>query len=171
MLMSCQKKDIKNKHFSDKNEIEFLNIISKNTIASIDDITESTKQPTNNFVIYTKYPLSKDKVSEYKKNGVLNNSDNDISDFASYEIKDYDLVNEKNEKLELINTGNAKVLQETSIGEQGQILQQNLMIKLKTDKKFETLKGHINMEYKMPSQQVLDKKIIVNVSIQDTVPE
>lgn len=97
IFMACQQSN-KNHKISEKEANRFINIISTNAKITIDDVTESKKLPTKNFVITTRYPLSKEKLNEYNKNGgTISNDDNDISDFASYKIINYNLTNEKNE--------------------------------------------------------------------------
>ena len=84
---------------NDKGEMQFLENISKNMKVVIDDVTESQRTPTDKFLITTRYALSSEKVSEYKKNsGTLKNDDNDIEDSAQYIIKLYELENENSEK-------------------------------------------------------------------------
>ena len=157
---------------SNKGDMQFLESVSKNMKVVIDDLTESQRLPTNKFLITTRYELSKEKVAEYKKNnGTLENDDNDISDSAKYVIKDYSLENENGEKLKIVDGGNYKVLQETSLGEYHNKLQQNLIIKLTLDKKFKTLKGSVNIELQLPGNQNKDVKIPVNISIEDKVSD
>lgn len=169
IFIACQQSN-KNQKFSEKESNNFINIISNNAKVTIDDITEFQKLPTNNFVITTKYPLPKEKLVAYNKNGgTLSNDDNDISDFATYTIVNYNLVNEKNEKIELINNSNS--LQETSLWENNKVLNQNLMIKLKTNKKFEKLIGELNVKFEITPGSKKEVKIPVKISVNDILSE
>lgn len=169
LLLSCQKSDFK---YSDKETSQFLEDISKNAKVSINDITEIKKQPTDEFGIITRYPLSKEKTEQfYKNNETLINREDDLSDFATYTLKEYKLTNEKNENLKLIDNGRLNYLQEYGLWNYNQVLHQNIGIPLKLDKKFEKLSGFITMEFEMPNGDKKEKKIPVNISVTDKIQE
>ncbi|WP_083252155.1 hypothetical protein [Pedobacter steynii] len=171
-MSSCQNLNKSDYPYSEEQTKQFLAEITKNVSASITDATEIKKQPTNKFSIWTSYPLSKDQLKEYRQNnGNLSNKDNDISDFATYTIKESDFTNEKNEKLNFTDNGQAIYLQEYSLWEYEHILHQNVGIELALDKKFEKLKGHLNIEFEMPGKIKKEVKIPVNLSIYDKIEE
>lgn len=148
----------------------FLETITKNVVVCIDDVTEIKKQPTKEFLIYTHYSLSPSLVSEYKKSDVLKNSSDDIHDLASFEIKNYELLNEKGQKLELKYEGITD-LQGTSLGEFNGELSQRLIIHQFLDQNYSELKGFINVIFKMPNDMKKEVKIPVQISINDKAPE
>lgn len=171
-MSSCQNLNKSDYPYSEEQTKQFLAEITKNVSASITDVTEIKKQPTNKFGIWTRYALSNDKLKEYQQNnGGLSNKDDDISDFATYTIKESDFTNEKNEKLNLIDTGKATYLQEYSLWEYEHILHQNVGVELALDKKFEKLKGHLSIEFEMPGKMKKEVKIPVNLSIYDKIEE
>lgn len=72
-------------------------------------------------------------------------------------------------KIELIN--NTNVLQETSLWEHNKVLNQNLMIKLKTNQKFEKLSGYIDLQFEILPDYKKEVKIPVKISITDILTE
>lgn len=161
-----------NYRYSDAESMEFLNVIAKHAKASITDITEIKKQPTDLFGIVTRYPLSKKKLEEYHKNdGTIVNTDDDISDFATYTLKSYELINEKNKQLSFVDDGRAIYLQEYGLWEYDKILYQNVGISFKLNDKFSVLKGYVNIEFEMPHGEKKETRIPVNISINDQISE
>ncbi|MEJ2901070.1 hypothetical protein [Pedobacter panaciterrae] len=155
---------------------QFLDEIVKNAKVTIGNITEIEKQPTDELYIVTRYPLSKEKLDEYNKNNhSLKNKDNDISDFATYIFKGYNLVNEKNEKLQFVDKGRAVYLREGGLWEHNNVLCENLAIDIELNKTYERLKGYITIEFEMPGnifgRLKREVKIPVNMTIYDKVPE
>jgi hypothetical protein len=75
------------------------------------------------------------------------------------------LFNEKNEKLQFADNGQAIYLQEMNLWEYDKVLFQNLGIEVKLNKPFEKLKGSITMEFEMPGNIKRMVKIPVNISI------
>lgn len=168
-LNSCQHSDYP---YSVAESEGFLKEITKNVKVSITDITEIEKQPADLFGIITRYPLPKKIVDEYNKNnGTIVNKDDDISDFATYTFKSYELVNEKNVKLKFAENGRAIYLQEYGLWEYDKILCQNLGIEISLKGKFVKLKGFIDIEFEMPDGTKKETKIPVDISVNDKIPE
>ncbi|RQO74343.1 hypothetical protein DBR43_02805 [Pedobacter sp. KBW06] len=171
-MVSCNGQNDPNYKYSDQETEQFLNEITKNAKVSITDITEIKKQPTDEFGIITRCPLSKKEVDEYHKNhGTIVVKDDNIYDFASYILKDFELTNENNEKLQFIDNGRSKNLQGLPLGEYEKILYQNLGVVFKLNKKFEKLNGFIKIGFKMPNGMEKEIKIPVNITINDKIPE
>jgi len=171
-MISCDAQNDPKSKFSDKETEEFLNEIAKNAKASITDITEIKKQPTEDFGIITRHPLSKQELDEYNKNrGTIVVKDDNIYDFATFALKDYELKNEKDEKLQFVNNERSKNLQGLALGEYGRVLYRNLGIVFKLNKKFEKLNGFMTIEFKMPNGMEKEIKIPVKITINDKVPE
>jgi hypothetical protein len=174
-MFSCQNINKPDYNYSKEETNQFLDEIAKNVKVTIGDITEIEKLPTDELYILTRYPLSKEILKEYNQNGhSIYNKDNDLPDFATYTFKDYELVNEKNEKLQFVNTGRAIYLQEGALWKYNNILCQNLSIEMKLDKKYEKIKGFITIVFQMPgfiSTINRKVKIPVDVTIYDKVPE
>ncbi|SHE58740.1 hypothetical protein [Dysgonomonas macrotermitis] len=166
-IYSCQYNPSNYKYTETETNL-FLDNIIQNIKVQITDITEIERQPTNKFLIYTRYPLSEIQLEEYNKVGYLLNRDDDISDFAKYTFKKYELVNEKNEKVQFFNNGRAIYLQEFGIWEYNNILYQNLGIDTELNMNYEKLSGYIIMEFEMPYNIKKEVKIPVNISIYDT---
>ena len=170
-MISCNSQN-PNYKYSDQETEQFLHEITKNSKASITDITEIKKQPTDEFGIITRYPLAKKEVDEYKKNhGTIVVKDDNIYDFAIVVLKDYELKNEKNETLQFVDNGRSKNLQGLPLWEYENILHRNLGIVFKFNKKFEKLSGFIKIGFEMPNGMEKEIKIPVNISINDKVPE
>ena len=171
-MLSCNGQDNPNYKYSKEETETFLNEISKNAKASITDLTEINRKPADEFGIITRYPLSKKNTEEYITNrGTVVNKDDDISDFATYTFKNYELINEKNEKLKFVDKGKAIYLQEYGLWDYHKIVYQNLGIAIDLNKKFEKLKGFISIEFKMPNGTSKEIKIPINISIYDKVPD
>lgn len=175
-LISCNKQDNPKYKYSENETEQFLDDIVKNAKICIGDITEIKKQPTDELYLLTRYPLSKATLDEYSKNkGTLINKDNDISDFGTYTFKDYELINEKNEKLKFVDDGRTIYLREAALWTYDNVLCQSLVIDIKLNKNYEKLKGHITIEFEMPrnifSKIKKEVKIPVNVTVYDKVPE
>ncbi|WP_025142589.1 hypothetical protein [Pedobacter jeongneungensis] len=169
LLCSCQHS---NYPYTEVESKAFLNDITKNARASITDLTEVKKQPADLFGIITRYPLSKKNQDEFNKNkGTIVAKDDDISDFATYTFKSYELTNEKNEKLKFIDNGRAVYLQKLALWDYDKVLSQNLGIEIKLNHKFNTLKGYIDMEFEMPDGTKKETKIPVDISVMDKIPE
>lgn len=173
LMFGCQNTTKSKYNYSKEETEQFLNEITKNSKVIITDITKIEKQPINQFLIYTRYSLSEKQLEKIENNDI--NKDDDISDFASYVFKDYELVNEKNEKLQFVDNGRAVYLQEFGQWIYNNILCQNLGIKIDLDKKFEKLKGHIIIEFEMPgnlfSKMKKEVRVPVNISIFDNLEE
>ena len=168
LMGACQNS---NYPYSKAESQTFLNDITKNAKSSITDITEIKKQPTDLFGIVSRYPLSKKKLDEYHKNsGNVINKDDDIGDFATFTFKSYELINEKNKKLEFVDHGKAAYLQEYGLWEYDNVVCQNVGVELKVNDKFEKLTGFIDVEFKMPDGITKELKIPVNISITDKIP-
>lgn len=166
LIISCQNPGKSGYKYTEEETTAFLDDITKYAGASIDSDTESKKTPADEFYITTRYPLSKPQLEEYKKNsGTVHNKTDDISDFASYTFKDYELFNEKNEKLQFADNSRAIYLQEMTLWEYDKVLFQNLGIEIKLNKPFEKLTGSITMEFEMPGNIKRTVKIPVNISI------
>ncbi len=164
LLSSCQNSDHK---YTDKETEQFLTEIANNAKAEITFMTEHERKATNNFLLTSKYPLSKAKREEYLAKGFIKNNSDDISDFATYTFKAYDLVNEKNKKLKFVDNGRAVYLQKSSLVEDHSTLFQNVSIDIKLNEKFEKLKGFIHIEFEMPNGMKKEKKIMIDISIHD----
>lgn len=169
LMIACQNS---NYPYSDSESKAFLNEITKNAKASITDITEIKKLPTDVFGIITRHPLSKKNLDEFNKNrGTIVNKDDDISDFATYTLKSYELINEKNVKLEFVDNGKATSLQKLSLWDYDQVTCQNLGIELKVNGQFTKLKGYIDIDFKMPDGENKETRIPVDISVNDKISE
>ena len=170
-MTSCNRNN-PNYKYSDEETEQFLTEITKNAKVSITDITEIKKQPTDEFGVITRHPLAKKELDEYTKNrGTIVVKDDNIYDFATYNLKDYELKNEKNDLLKFIDSGRSKNLQALPLGEYGKILYRNLGIVFKLNQKFEKLNGFITIEFEMPNGMKKETKIPVNITINDKVAE
>lgn len=170
ILFACQSNSPANYPYSEKETKEFLDQISSNIMVLNSDLTLIHKKPAHELDILTYYPLPRSKVEEYNKNGHIVNKMDDIADFATYEIKDYELINEKNEKLQLLEDISAPSLQDFSLWTYNDVLCGQLGIYVKLHKNFETLKGHVTVLLAMPGNQTRNVKLPVNISITDKDP-
>ncbi|WP_421945557.1 hypothetical protein [Pedobacter sp.] len=91
--------------YTDVETEQFLNEVIKNAKVTITDITERDRKPADKFGIITRHTLSKEDLDEYNKsNGTIVNKADNLYDFATYQVKDYELKNEKNEFLKFFDT-------------------------------------------------------------------
>lgn len=159
------------KTYSSQEVNQFLDVIAKNVVVCIDDFTEIKKQPTSELLIYTRHPLSQELVAEYRKNGVLKNTNDDISDLTTCEIKNYQLTNEKNKKLEFVDDVTSNDFQETSLGEFDGKLNQRLIVRKVLNHDYSILKGFITVVFKVDNDKKREVKIPVQISINDKAPD
>ncbi len=170
---SCNRQQKPKYKYSHEETATFLNEIVTNAKVVIGDITEIEKQPTNELYISTRYSLSKLTLDAYNKNDkfYLENKNDDISDFTSYTYKDYELINEKGEKLQFVENGRAVYFREGGMGTYNNIDCQNLFIDIELNRNYETLKGYINIEFEMPKNifgnMIREVKIPVQVNVYD----
>lgn len=155
--------------FSEKEKNDFLDTLVSNIDISIDDITEIRREPTKDLIIITKYILGEKKKTENDKFGFIKNDDNDISDFGTYSIVDYKLIDENNKELKFIEDGMANYLQEASLQEINGHLYQYLIIQKQLNQVYTKLTGNINIRIEMPNNFKREVKIPVNISINDTI--
>jgi hypothetical protein len=137
--------------FSEKEKNDFLDTLVSNISVSIDDITEIKRKPTKDLIIITKYTFGEKKKIENDKLGFVKNDENDISDFGTYSIVDYKLINENNKELKFVEDGMANYLQETSLQEINGQLYQYLIIQKQLNQVYTKLTGNINIRIEMPN--------------------
>lgn len=167
-LQSCGQNKFK---YSEKETEQYLAEIAKNAKTEISFITENEKQPTDNFLIVSRFPLSEKQLTEYHKNGHIKNTFDDLPDFTTFSFKNYELVNEKKEKLKFAEELIGDHLQKFALWKYNDVLYHNIGIDVKLDKKFEKLNGFIGIEFEMPNGMKKETKIPVNISIHDKVSE
>lgn len=165
-LLSCSQENFK---YSSNETEQFLNDITKNIEAEISFITENDQLPADNFLIVTRFPLSETKLLEYSKKGYLKNSFEDLPNYTSVNFKSYELTNEKNKKVKLVDNQTDNFLQKFNLWKYDGVLSQNLGIDIKLDQKFEKLNGFISIEFEMPNGMKKEAKIPVNISIFDVI--
>lgn len=164
LLSSCQNSNFK---YTDKETEQFLTEIVNNAKAEINFVTENEKKPSSDFLLASRYALSKEKQDEYRSKGHIKNNFDDISDFGTYTFKGYELINEKNKKLKFVDNGRAVYLQKSSLTEFNNTLFQNVGINIKLNEKFEKLRGFISIEFEMPNGMKKEKKVVVDICIYD----
>jgi hypothetical protein len=165
-LHSCKQDNFKYTRIETE---QYLNDISKNIKAEINFITESEKQPSDSFLIVTRFPLSEKKLLEFSKKGYLKNSFEDLPNYTSVKFKSYELRNEKNNEVKLVDNQTGYILQKFNLWKYDDVLSQNLGIDIKLDQKFEKLNGFISIEFEMPNGMKKEVKSRVNISIFDVV--
>jgi hypothetical protein len=165
-LHSCKQDNFK---YTSIETEKYLKDITKNIKSEINFITESERQPSDSFLIVTWFPLSEKKLMEFAKKGYLKNNFEDLPNYTSVKFKSYELRNEKNNEVKLVDDQTGNILQKFNLWKYDEILSQNLGIDIKLDQKFEKLKGFISIEFKMPNGMKKETKIPVNISIFDVV--
>ncbi|OBW39543.1 hypothetical protein AB670_04118 [Chryseobacterium sp. MOF25P] len=73
--------------------------------------------------------------------------------------------------MEIVENGSSKSLQKFALSDYNKSLYQNLGIEFKLNKKFETLKGSINMEFEISKNDKKEVKVPVNISIHNKISE
>lgn len=172
LMISCNMQRNPNYKYSDLETEQFLNEVAKNAKVTITDLTEIDRKPADKFVLLTRYPLGKAEVEEYNKNnGTIVNKDDNIENFLIYQIKKYELKNEKNETLDFVYDGKSKSLQSLPLWEYNNVLCKNLGVTFTVHKKFEKLNGYIDIEFEMLNGMKKTVSLPVSISINDKVPE
>lgn len=134
------------------------------------DLTLARKKPAKEFDLLTYYPLPKAKLDEYKRNGHIVNRNDDIAEFVTYKVKDYELINEKNEKLLMKDSSGASSLQDFALWTYDNVLSSQRGVQVKLDKTFERVKGHITLVFEMPGNLTRETRVPVDLSITDQDP-
>jgi len=134
------------------------------------DLTLRKKQPAKEFDLLAYYPLSKDKVDEYKRSGQLREKNDDIAKFVSYRIKDYQLSNEKNEGLKLVAGTDSGPMENFALWTYDDVLSGQLGVYVKLDKAFERVKGHMTLVLELPGKVTREVQIPVELSVKDEDP-
>jgi len=134
------------------------------------DLTLIRKKPSNEFDLLTYYPLPQAKVDEYKHNGQIVNTRDSIGDFVTYRVKDYALVNEKNEKVLMKDNISAPSLHDFALWTYDNVLSSQRGIQVKLDKSFERLKGHITLVFEMPGNITRETRVPIDLSFTDKDP-
>jgi hypothetical protein len=176
LLLSCTGTSTPKCNYSEKEKEQFLDDIVKHIEVSFDGWTEYTKTPTTDqLLIVSRYPLPQNRLKEYDENRYIVNRDDDIADFATYKFKDYELINENNEKLQFVDKGVAVYLRECGIWNYDNVLCQSVVIDTELNKQYAKLKGYIDIEFEMPGKFTgkikKEVKIPVNITVNDTVSE
>ncbi len=147
-----------------------LTQLSAHVLVINSDLTLIKKKPAREFDLLTYYPLPKIKLDEYKRNGHITNKNDDIADFVTYEIKDYELINEKNEKLQVKESSKAASLQDFALWTYDHVLSSQRGFHVKLDKPFERVKGHITLVFEMPGRITREVRVPVDLSVTDEDP-
>jgi hypothetical protein len=134
------------------------------------DLTLIRKKPASEFDLLTHYPLPRAKVDEYKRSGHIVNRNDDIADFATYSVKECELVNEKGEKLRIKDDIGAAPLHDFSLWTYDNVLSSQRGFYVKLDKTFERVKGHITLVFEMPGNITRELRVPVDLSIADKDP-
>lgn len=165
-LHSCKQDNYK---YSSTETEQYLTDITKNIKAEISFITENDQLPSDNFLIVTHFPLSQKQLSVYSKKGYIKNTFDDFPDYTSVNLKDYELTNEKNNKVKLLDSPTDYTIKKFNLWKYDDVLSQNIGIDIYLDQKFEKLNGFISIEFEMPNGMKKEAKVPVNISIFDKV--
>lgn len=169
VMFACETQAAPRHRYSAAEARALLEHLATHVMIINSDMTLSKKAPANTFDLLTYYPLPKDKVNEYKRNGHIANND-DLADIVTYKIKDYALTNEKNEALQLSDNGGDAALQDFALWTYDGVLSGQLGLAVKLDKRFERVKGHMTMVFEMPGKVTREVRVPVNLSIKDEDP-
>ena len=134
------------------------------------DMTLIKQKPASELDLLTYYPLPKAKVDEYKRNGHIVNKNDDIAEFVTYRVKDYELTNEKHEKLRIKDDIRAASLQDFALWTYDNVLCSQRGFQVKLDKTFERVKGHVTLMFEMPGNVTREIRVPVDLSIADKDP-
>jgi len=156
--------------YSEDQARALLTHLSAHVLIINSDLTLIKKKPASEFDLLTYYPLSKTKLDEYKRNGHIANTNDDIADFVTYKIKDYELTTEKNERLQVKEGSKASSLQDFALWTYDNVLCSQRGFHVKLDKPFERVKGHITLMFEMPGSITREIRIPINLAITDKDP-
>lgn len=134
------------------------------------DRTLREKKPAKEFDLLVYYPLSKDKVDAYKLSGQLVKKKDDLVNFATYRIKNYQLTNEKDETLQLEEDMDSGPLENFPLWTYDDVLCGQLGVYVKLNKPFQRLKGHMTLVLEMPGGIANETRVPVDLSIADKDP-
>ena len=169
-LFACQAHAAPRYPYSADEARALLTQLGAHVMAINSDLTLIRKKPANGFDLLTYYPLPKAKVDEYKRNGHIVNKNDDIADFATYRVKDYELTNEKHEKLQMKDGIGASSLQDFALWTYDNVLCGQKGVYVKLDKAFERVKGHITLVFEMPGNVTREIRVPIDLSIADKDP-
>ncbi len=171
VLFACQAHAGPRYPYSAEETRAFLAQLGDHVMVVNSDLTLARKQPANAFDLLTYYPLPKDKVKEYERNGAIVDRNNDIADFATYRIKDYELTNEKQERLRIRDDdAGAAALQDFALWTYDNVLCSQRGLYVKLDRRFERVKGHMTLVFEMPGNITRETRIPIDLSVKDKDP-
>ncbi|SEM06389.1 hypothetical protein SAMN05518845_115176 [Variovorax sp. YR750] len=170
VLFACQTRAAPRDPYSAGEAQALLMQLGSHVMVINSDLTLIRKKPARELDLLTYYPLPKAKVDEYRRNGHIVNRNDDIADFATYRVKDYELTNEKHEKLQMKNDIAASPLQDFSLWTYDQVLCSQRGFYVKLDKTFERVRGHITLVFEMPGNVSREIRVPVDLSIADKDP-
>ncbi len=148
-----------------------LDTLGKNMKASITDLSEAKRLPTNNLLLKSYYPLSAQEleglqIAEQQEGSFAS----DIADQIRCRLLSADLKNEKNEEVILEDVElNPLYLQRFGLWDYHHMLCQNVGISLATASAFSTLKGAISLELQWGERAKKQIDIPVAISIEDNL--
>lgn len=172
LLTNCQNDVKRAPDMINETEKEtILEALSNNMSASITDLTESQRKPTNQLILSSYYPLSSNELKAIKTASQHQGSfSTDLVDRINCSILKADLMDEKGEKVDLADTiKNPLYVQRFGLWDYNQKLCQNIGISLQTNRFFSELEGslQIKLEIDNNSKKLID--IPVKISIKDIV--
>ncbi|WP_143009028.1 hypothetical protein [Pedobacter terrae] len=170
LLSACQnrQKDVPDK--LTKNEQQnILNSLSSNMRATTTDLNESDRKPTNEWLLYSHYPLSAQEIKAMEAAEKLEGSHApDMVDHIGCVILHSELKNEKGEKVMLADTTeNPLYLQRFGLGEYDKNLSQKVGITIRTNQFFSELKGKVQIRLEMEDGVTKLAEIPVSITIND----
>lgn len=164
LLASCKNSTY---NYSDKETQVFLDEITKNIQLEVGYMDPLDELGVTNILLLTRYPLSDKQYHEFNTIGYIKENNEDIADSVSCRLKLYELINQDNEKVELvfINDNILTNLQKYALIHDASFIYQDLGLDLTVNKPFEELNGYIIIEFVMPNNITREVKIPVNISL------
>lgn len=170
LLSACQsgQTDTQDK-ISKGGQDNILSALITNMRASITDLTEANRKPTNQWLLNSHYPLSAQEVKAIENAGKLEGSyATDMVDKIGCFILRTELKNEKGENVTLADTTkNPLYLQRFGLWEHDKKLSQNVGITIRTNQLFSELKGKVQLQLKLENGAVKLAEIPVSITIND----
>jgi len=172
LALSCQQATNSNPaKISTTAQQAVLDTLSKNMKATITDLSEAKRLPTNKFLLKSYYPLSAQEleglqIAEQQEGSFAS----DVADQIRCRLLSADLKNEKNEEVKLEDVElNPLYLQRFGLWDYHNMLCQNVGISMATTSAFSTLKGSIGLELHWGEQAKKQIDISVAISIEDNL--
>lgn len=169
ILSACQHKSVSTEsEWTKVDQGALLQTLGQNMLASITDITESQRKPTNEFVLTTHYPLSDQEIEALQSiEGKEGSFGTGLVDGIKCAVTNISLHNETGAEMVLADTIQYPIyLQRFGMWNHEDKLSQNLGIPIRLNSQFSSLKGNMSLKLQFgeDTEELIQIPVEINIS-------